>query len=122
MVSVPIPGVLVLCLIAAAGTAVGQQPAPRAFVSHHQGAFNGRSLSYTAAAGETFLDDAAGKPAASIFSFAYTEDGVTDATARPVMFVFSGGPGSASFWQHIGPYGPQVRFVMKGGEIILAPR
>ncbi len=41
-----------------------------------------------------------------MFYVAYTEDGVTDLTKRPVTFVYNGGPGSATIWLHMGSFGP----------------
>src|SRR5689334_2668502 len=39
---------------------------------------------------------------AGIFFTAYTLDGVKESDQRPLMFVFNGGPGSASVWLHLG--------------------
>lgn len=44
----------------------------RKFISEHKGKFNGKSMSYTVTAGETYLRDKNGKKTASIFTFAYT--------------------------------------------------
>jgi carboxypeptidase C (cathepsin A) len=41
---------------------------------------------------------------ASMFYVAYFKSG---AGARPVTFVYNGGPGSASFWLHMGAFGPR---------------
>jgi carboxypeptidase C (cathepsin A) len=41
---------------------------------------------------------------ASMFYVAYFKNG---AGARPVTFVYNGGPGSASFWLHMGAFGPR---------------
>ncbi len=49
-----------------------------------------------------------GDSVASIWSVAYTQEGLTDLTKRPVTFVFNGGPGSASIWLHMGMFGPQI--------------
>jgi carboxypeptidase C (cathepsin A) len=43
------------------------------FISEHKGRFNGKSINYTATAGETYLRDKHGKETASIFTFAYTK-------------------------------------------------
>jgi len=87
----------------------GQKPIPEAqsFVTKHSARFNGQSISYTATAGETYLRDENGEPKASIFTFAYTKDGVDEDEVRPVTFVWNGGPGSASLWLHMGTFGPQ---------------
>lgn len=79
---------------------------PRRFVSRHQGTFAGHKLAYTVVAADTLLENAAGEPIGSVFSFAYLADGATPAQ-RPVMFIFNGGPGSSSAWLHLGGVGPR---------------
>lgn len=85
----------------------GPVPEPKVFFTNHRGRFNGEDVRYTATAGETYLKDENGKPTASIFSVTYTRDGVSDPTTRPVIFIFNGGPGSASLWLHMGVFGPK---------------
>lgn len=91
---------------AAAPTAAAIEPAPFRRVTEHSFTANGETVSYTAIAGDTWLRDMDGKPTASIFSFSYLRTDVQD-TARPVVFVFNGGPGSASIWIHMGAIGPR---------------
>lgn len=79
-------------------------PEPTRFISSHNAEFNGNRIEYTATAGETYLRNKEGKPKAAIFSFAYTKD---DDPSRPVMFIWNGGPGSASVWLHMGTFGPK---------------
>src|ERR1019366_7040033 len=43
---------------------------------------------------------------ASIFYVAYLKRGA-EAEARPVTFLFNGGPGSATVWLHMGAFGPK---------------
>ncbi|HET6347795.1 MAG TPA: peptidase S10 [Candidatus Krumholzibacteria bacterium] len=43
---------------------------------------------------------------ASMFYVAYFKNGA-EATKRPVMFLFNGGPGSATVWLHMGAFGPR---------------
>lgn len=81
-----------------------EQAAPVRFVTRHTGVFGGKSVSYTATAGETFLKDKDGTPTAAIFSVSYTKDG--GGPDRPVTFLFNGGPGQASLWLHMGAFGP----------------
>jgi carboxypeptidase C (cathepsin A) len=81
-------------------------PEPRGFASQHKTNIRDRELSYTATAGETYITNLFGEPTASIFSFAYVKDGPRDPN-RPVLFVFNGGPGSASIWLHMGVVGPR---------------
>lgn len=87
---------------------VGPIPDPKAFVTTHQGLFGGKTIKYKATAKETYLKDTYGEPVASIWSVAYTEEGLSDNTKKPVTFVFNGGPGSASIWLHMGMFGPQI--------------
>jgi carboxypeptidase C (cathepsin A) len=65
----------------------------------------GRTLSFTATAGSIRLFDGKGEPQADIAYTAYQLDGA-DRAARPVTFVFNGGPGAASAWLQFGNNGP----------------
>lgn len=82
-------------------------PDPVVFETAHQGTFHGKSLSYKAIAGETYLKNSDGEPTASIWSTAYIKD-EPDPSKRQVTFIFNGGPGSASVWLHMGVFGPRV--------------
>ncbi|WP_129782030.1 S10 family peptidase [Peristeroidobacter soli] len=79
----------------------------RRFASNHQGVFGGQKLRYSAIVEERFITDAAGKRTASIFTTSYIRSDVPKGAQRPVMFVFNGGPGSASIWLHMGYVGPR---------------
>ncbi|MBB6250850.1 S10 family peptidase [Nitrospirillum iridis] len=81
--------------------------APRVFSSEHTGTFNGRTLRYRATVAETILTDAAGQKTASVFTTSYVRTDLPKGTVRPVVFVFNGGPGSASLWLHMGFVGPR---------------
>ncbi|MEA1784995.1 peptidase S10 [Arenibacter sp. GZD96] len=83
-------------------------PEPQAFITLHQGTFGGKTIKYKATAKETYLKNKQGEAEASIWSVAYTQEGVLETGKRPVTFVFNGGPGSASVWLHMGMFGPQV--------------
>ena len=103
---------LYLAFLAFAGTArMGAQPLPtppqyQPVVTHHQGTFNGKKVSYTATVGETIVRNAAGMPAARIVSTAYTADGV-DLATRPVIFACNGGPIGPSNPLHMLALGPK---------------
>ncbi len=84
-------------------------PAEIASTTKHDLLLNGRTIHYTAAAGNLLIADEKDKPNASIFYTAYTEDGA-DPRTRPVTFFYNGGPGAASLWLHMGSFGP-VRVV-----------
>ncbi len=68
----------------------------------------GKDIPYRATTGKIQLLDDAGKPRASIFHVSYVRTDVKDATKRPVMFAFNGGPGSSAVWLHIGVLGPAI--------------
>ena len=86
-------------------------PALRRIASLHAGSFGGKRLRYEAVVEEIIVPDRQGRPAASLVSFSYLQRQPRPAPARPVLFVFNGGPGSASIWTHFGMLGPrQVRF------------
>lgn len=80
-------------------------PAPRRFVTAHRASIGGKAIEYQAIAGETHITNLTGDPVASIFAFSYIAKG--NDSARPVMFVFNGGPGSSSVWLHMGAVGPR---------------
>ena len=80
----------------------------KSFVTIHKGTFGGKPISYKASASEMHLKNDKDEAVASIWSVAYTQEGLTDLTKRPVTFVFNGGPGSASVWLQMGMFGPQI--------------
>jgi len=86
----------------------------------HQITVDGKSLRYTATAGRLPIKDAAGKIEAEMFFVAYTLDGA-EAAHRPVTFAFNGGPGSASFWLHMGALGPRKVVMQAEGWMPAAP-
>jgi carboxypeptidase C (cathepsin A) len=75
--------------------------------TQHSVTIGRKKIAYTAAAGRTILREEDGKKKASFFSVSYTRDGVEDPSARPLVFCFNGGPGSASVWLHLGAFGPR---------------
>jgi len=79
--------------------------------STHDIIVNGETIHYTATAGRLPLKNEKDEIQAQIFFTAYTKNDV-DATSRPLIFSFNGGPGSASIWLHMGALGPK-RVVME---------
>jgi carboxypeptidase C (cathepsin A) len=76
----------------------------------------GRTLNYTVTTGLMPIRSAEGELEARMFFMAYTLDGTTDPSKRPLMFSFNGGPGSSSVWLHLGALGPRrVRMLDDGG-------
>ncbi len=90
-------------------------------VTHHEIHAGGKTLKYTATAGMMPLRDAKGETEAHVFFIAYTLDGVSDPSRRPLMFSFNGGPGSASVWLHLGALGPKRVTMLPDGEMPAPP-
>lgn len=88
---------------------------PAIYTSSDSVRINGKTINYDVTAKETFFFDEKDAPNASIFSFSYIAKGTGDPTKRPVMFVFNGGPGSASLWLHMGVVGPKIVDVATDG-------
>ena len=110
---------------------------PEATTSNGSVTIDGRTISYQAVAGTLVIhpkdwDDVPRDPnteksnpgasedsgdsknptaVASMFYVAYFKDaggkGSEARGSRPVTFIFNGGPGSASFWLHMGAFGPR---------------
>jgi carboxypeptidase C (cathepsin A) len=77
-------------------------------VTHHEITVHGTPIRYTATTGMMpQRNETNGEIEGNIFYVAYTKDGVTDPATRPIMFLFNGGPGSATLWLHLGAFGPK---------------
>jgi len=74
---------------------------------------DGNTIHLTAKAGTMKLRDENNEPIALFGFTSYTKDGAN--TKRPIVFAYNGGPGSSSFWLHIGVLGPK-RIVVKDPE------
>ena len=68
--------------------------------------FHGAALAYTVTPGTLTIRNDNGEATGSIFYVAYTVKPAPGAPARPVSFLFNGGPGSSSMWLHLGSFGP----------------
>ena len=88
-------------------------------VTAHELELGGEALSYLATVGKMPLKDEKNKIVAQIFYTAYALDSDGDPAARPLIFVFNGGPGSASIWLHMGALGPKR--VDMGAEGFMPP-
>jgi carboxypeptidase C (cathepsin A) len=83
--------------------------APRAAITEHVVHVNGQAIAYTATVADDIIKDDKGQPGAMVITIAYTRDGVSDLTHRPVTFVFNGGPGASSSPLHMSGLGPVLR-------------
>lgn len=88
--------------------------------SRHTLEAGGVKLDYTATAGTTTLRDGQGALTAAIFSVDYRLE-PADA-ARPVTFVFNGGPGAAAAYLHLGAIGPKALQVAPDGSFLPPPQ
>ncbi len=85
-------------------------------VTEHSVELNSGKLAYTATAGTLSLFDLSGERSAAIFYTAYVAKSANPA-ARPVTFVFNGGPGAASAFLNLGLVGPRIaEFGMAGRD------
>jgi carboxypeptidase C (cathepsin A) len=80
---------------------------PARVETHHTIQLGQRSLDYRAVSETIALSDAKGDKTASIFVTAYLVD-PKPGQARPVSFLFNGGPGAASVFLHLGAVGPRI--------------
>jgi len=82
-------------------------PKPQFSITHHSLRVGGETLRFTATAGSLVLHNDKDQPTATMFFVAYTADGVSDESSRPVTFLYNGGPGSSSIWLEMGAFGPK---------------
>jgi carboxypeptidase C (cathepsin A) len=100
------------------GPALGGDVDETPVVTHHSVTVHGKTLNYTATVAQMPLKNPAnGETEAHIFYMAYTLDGQSDITKRPLTFCFNGGPGSASMWVHMGGMGPRSPKLMPNGSM-----
>jgi carboxypeptidase C (cathepsin A) len=85
------------------------QPAPmpeaKVFETQQSVTVNGQTVNLTARAGTMQLRDENNKPIALFGFTSYTKNGASE--DRPILFAYNGGPGSSSFWLHMGALGPK---------------
>jgi carboxypeptidase C (cathepsin A) len=90
-------------------------------VTAHAIRVGGQTTSYTATAATTLLKNDKGDPTGLLYSVAYTKNDVKDPAARPVSFLYNGGPGSATMWLHLGAFGPRRAYTVNGAFTPPAP-
>ena len=84
---------------------------PMHFASSGSVRIGGKNIEYTATAGTLVMKNEKDEPIAEFGYTSYVQKG-KDKTDRPILFAYNGGPGSASFWLHMGILGP-VRTVVE---------
>ncbi len=107
-----------------------EEPKPEEQVTKGSVTVGGRRIDYTAIAGtlvvrpkepdETPADDKAPPPPTAVMSYVAYLAGDGRDTTRPITFLYNGGPGSGTFWLHMGAFGPR-RVVTADGAHTAAP-
>ncbi|MEO1259446.1 MAG: carboxypeptidase [Bacteroidota bacterium] len=84
-----------------------QKPIPsgKTYESQQSVTIDGNKHSFKTMAGTVQLRDETNKPIALFGHTSYTKVGGNN--ERPIVFAFNGGPGSSSFWLHMGVLGPK---------------
>ncbi len=91
------------------GSPVGPttEPTPSLWESNHSIVVGGETVEYRAIVGSFILRDDQEMPTAEFFYTAYFRTNGQPSSERPLIFAYNGGPGSASFWLHMGIMGPR---------------
>ncbi len=84
----------------------GPEPEPSRWESSHSVVVGGQTVAYDAVVGSIILRGEEEEATAELFYTAYFRTGVPR-DSRPIVFAYNGGPGSASFWLHMGIMGPR---------------
>jgi carboxypeptidase C (cathepsin A) len=111
---------IVLLLVLGGGARAddkAQNALPQRAVTHHSLVLNGHRIDYDAIAEALSLTDRKGATTASIFTISYLAAAGTAAAARPVSFVFNGGPGAASVFLNLGALGPKMMATPANGDV-----
>jgi carboxypeptidase C (cathepsin A) len=101
---------LLLVVLGAVGVRAdenGKNELPPRVATHHSMTLGNHRIDYEAIAETLPLTDAKGAITATIFTVSYIADSESSG-ARPVSFVFNGGPGAASVFLHLGALGPEI--------------
>jgi carboxypeptidase C (cathepsin A) len=119
-------GALLFLLLASVPAGAQEKPhapapdLPERVETRHTVTAAGRQLDYRAVAETIGLTDQKGEPSASIFTVSYLADAPAG-QARPVAFVFNGGPGAAAVFLHLGALGPRVLDTPPNGAVPSPP-
>ena len=90
---------------------------PAESITHHRFKAGPAEAAFTVTAGSLPLGDGKGP---SMFYTAYVRDGA-GRDARPLTFVFNGGPGASSAYLHLAALGPRVVAFGSGGQMPAQP-
>lgn len=96
-------------------------PAEEVSETEHTLNIAGETISYDAVAATMQLKDEKGEPTADLFYIAYTKKGISDASKRPLVFLYNGGPGGSSAPLHMGAFGPKRVITLDAGPTPPSP-
>jgi carboxypeptidase C (cathepsin A) len=96
-----------LTLPGALGAQDTSTPEPANWTTRHSIQVAGQAVEYDATVGSIILRDDEETATGELFYTAYMRTNAPNRGARPVIFSYNGGPGSASFWLHMGIMGPR---------------
>jgi len=100
-----------VALLAPAGALQAQdappEPEPSEWRTSHSMTVAGEAVEYDAVLGSVILTDEEEQASGELFYTAYFRTNGAPSASRPLVFAYNGGPGSASFWLHMGIMGPQ---------------
>lgn len=102
----PVLALALFTLLLPARAAAQGATGPAKWATSHSIRVAGQTVAYDAKVSSITLTDDAGEPTGELFYTAYFRTGGPSA-ARPIIFAYNGGPGSASFWLHMGIMGPR---------------
>ena len=88
--------------------------------TEHTVTVDGKTLRYSATAGQIVVEGSENDAKGSIFYVAYEGQGKAGKD-RPITFAFNGGPGSASVWLHLGCMGPRKIVLSDDGRPLPPP-
>jgi len=83
-----------------------EAPAKQRWESSHSIQVGGETVNYDAVVAGVTLTNDAGEPSGELFYTGYFRTNAPSGP-RPIIFSYNGGPGSASFWLHMGIMGPR---------------
>jgi carboxypeptidase C (cathepsin A) len=103
--------------LVASSALLAQEPKPANWTTKHTIQVGGQAVDYEATVGSIVLRDTADKPIGELYFTGYFRTNAPNRAARPLVFSYNGGPGSASFWLHMGIMGPRrVRTPLVGQQ------
>ena len=96
-------------------------PKEESSTTEHTIKLGGQAIPYKAVAQTILLKNEKGEPEALVYSTSYIRSDVKDPSARPLAFLYNGGPGSSSVWLHMGSFGPKRVVTVNAGVTPPAP-